>query len=155
MNEQKRRLIGPGLLLAICQKEDWAVQWGDNTPLGRCIISTLAVSIAKSVVMQQAIGAVQHKWILQIDRTISTLAADGVEVIGVSNDTIVRFIPWRSEPDLMHTAINADESQEQWPIGHDTRLLIATADAMGLVFCEIDDTYMRVIETRGIAVERL
>jgi|GEM_PF-1419422 len=155
MNDQKRRLIGPGLLLAICQKEDWAVAWGDKTPANRCIISSLAVAIAKSVVMQQAGGAAQAKWISQIDRTISTLEADGVKIIGVSDVTIERFITWRSEPNLMHTEVNADQSQEQWPIGQDTRLLIATADAMGLVFCEIDYAYMKVLEKLGIAVERL
>lgn len=155
MNDQKRRLIGPGLLLAICQKEDWAVAWGDKTPSDRCIISSLAVAIAKSVVMKQASGAAQKKWILQIDRTISTLEAEGVKVIGVSDDTIERFITWRSEPNLTHTVVNADQSQEQWPIGQDTRLLIATADSMDLAFCEIDDTYMQVLEGIGIAVERL
>lgn len=138
MARPNRYLLGPQLLLGLCGKQARAVQWAAGVQEAECVLSRLAIAIARSVINSGARSEVQRQdWHQALAATVSRMEAGGATLVDLNETVLERFHEYRT-----HAPLDFKTPKGRAPLAQDVRLLITTAAVMDLVYAEYDDLYM-------------
>lgn len=138
MTGVERYLLGPKLLIGLCTKDRKAMQWAESVQEADCVLSRLTISIVRSVINSQAdTEADRQNWHQVLDATVSRMEAGGASFVDINETILEKFTVYRLHQPLEFLTQDGPE-----PVGHDIRLLVATADVMALVYTEYDELYL-------------
>ena len=143
MARPNRYLLGPQLLLGLCGKQARAVQWAAGVQEAECVLSRLAIAIARSVINSGARSEVQRQdWHQALAATVSRMEAGGATLVDLNETVLERFHEYRT-----HAPLDFRTPRGSAPLAQDVRLLITTAAVMDLVYAEYTDLYMQQLQT--------
>ena len=144
-----RYLLGPDLLLGLCLQRTHAIQWADRVSAQDCFISNLSVALVQSVIDTDADDA-DHRdeWLRALERLKSRYVVEGGTLIDVTAHALDRWRDGRTRSPLQ---FETDEGLAE--VEQDVRLLLASADALGLTYVEYEARYLHQAASRGLAVE--
>lgn len=132
-----RHLIGPAVLLGLCSKDLRAVDWAETVQEADCVLSRLAVAIARSVIDGAESELERQSWQRALDTTVARMEAGGAILVDLNETILDKFHLYRTCGPLEFTTRNGVESLPQ-----DVRLLITTAAVMDLVYTDYADRFM-------------
>lgn len=137
-----RYLLGPQLLLGLCAKDGRAVQWAASVQESECVLSRLAIAIARSVINGGARTEVQRQdWHQALNATVSRMEGGGATLVDLNETVLDRFHEYRT-----HAPLDYKTPRGSAPLAQDVRLLITTAAVMDLVYTEYADLYMQQLQ---------
>jgi len=143
MASRDRYLLGPQLLLGLCGKVPKAVQWSASVQESECVLSRLAIAIARSVINSGATSEVQRQdWHQALAATVSRMEAGGATLVDLNETVLERFHEYRT-----HAPLDYKTPRGSAPLAQDVRLLITTAAVMDLVYTEYADLYMQQLQS--------
>jgi hypothetical protein len=146
-----RYLIGPELLFGICTKDDAALAWADPVPPQNCFISSLTISILRSVIDRDGQDAAERdSWHRVLDSVKGNYVIKGGAIVEVTAEIVEKWRYWRDREPL---EFECDSEREE--VDQDVRLLLATADVLGLTFVEYDSLYLHQAAERGLRVQAI
>lgn len=147
-----RYLLGPQCLLRMANQDEQAMKWLASVKPSECIVSDLAIAIAKAAVAAQLHELRERtEWFSLLDALYANLRAEGASMLTSVDDKVLeRFVEWRNfEP------LDFQGSEVTAPLAQDLRLLIATADLLMVTYTESDNLYLKQAAARGVTVHAL
>ena len=101
MARPNRYLLGPQLLLGLCGKQARAVQWAAGVQEAECVLSRLAIAIARSVINSGARSEVRRQdWHQALAATVSRMEAGGATLVDLNETVLERFHEYRTHAPL-------------------------------------------------------
>lgn len=149
-----RYLLGPQCLLRMANQDEQAMKWLASVKPSECIVSDLAIAIAKAAVAAQLHELRERtEWFSLLDALYANLRAEGASMLtSVDDKVLARFVEWRNFKPL---DFQESEATAPRPLAQDLRLLIATADLLMVTYTESDNLYLKQAAARGVAVHAL
>lgn len=147
-----RYLLGPQCLLHMANQDERVLHWLDSVRASECIVSDLAIAIAKAAVTAQFHDQRERmEWFSLLDALYANLRTDGASMLTSVDDKVLeRFVEWRNFKPL-----DVQGPESTMPLAQDLRLLIATADLLKVIYTELDNLYLKQAAARGVAVHAL
>ena len=110
---------------------------------GECVLSRLAIAIARLVINSGARSEVQRQdWHQALAATVSRMEAGGATLVDLNETVLERFHEYRT-----HAPLDFKTPKGRAPLAPGRALLITTAAVMDLVYAEYDDLYMEQLRS--------
>lgn len=146
--DDERWLLGPELMLGLCSQDTAALAWAEDKPLRRCVVSRLGIALLQALIDADAEDqAHRDDWHGALDSFVANLVQEGGAVVDVTEAVLKRWRRWRHAPLQFQ-----DPDGNLQPIDQDLRLLLATAESLGLTFADFDAAYIEPARQRGLKV---
>lgn len=149
-NTNERYLLGPGLLAALCSKAPCpaALDWAERIDVHSCGISTLVGSMIQSVIDREATDSLAaEQWGRALEALLANMRLEGLSVLDIDAAVATKWRHWRLLDGL---ACGQDDKVEI--VDQDIRIMLATADALGLTYVDFRAPYLEVASDRGLKV---
>jgi hypothetical protein len=147
-----RYLLGPQCLLRMANQDEQVMQWLASIKPSECIVSDLAIAIAKAAVTAQFHEQRERtEWFSLLDALYANLRAEGASMlVSVDDKVLERYVEWRN-----FNPLDFQGPEAAAPLAQDLRLLIATADLLKATYTESANLYLQQAAARGVAVHAL
>lgn len=147
-----RYLLGPQCLLRMANQDAAAMDWLASVKPAECIISDLAMAIAKAAVTASFQDQRDRtEWLSLLEALYANLRAEGASLLTSVDDKVLeRYVEWRN-----FTPLDFQGPTGAMPLAQDLRMLIATADLLKVTYTESANPYLQQAEARGVAVQAI
>lgn len=147
--DSNRYLLGPGLLMGLCQKAPHATSWGDSVPQRDCCVSELSLALVRSLIDTGArTKRSEERWHTALNQLVSKILLEGGVAVEVTKDILDKWRHWRLQSPLEFV----DPQGQREEVEQDVRLLLATADALNLTYVDYASPYLGQAAEQGLKV---
>ena len=146
-----RYLLGANTLTDMLLALSAAGRWLDTVSAADCALSVIAVEIARSAVRNAPLSVFERqRAATTLEQGLQRIVNVAGEPLAVDEKVAEVWGRLRLQPLLMY-----QRGGNTWPIGQDTRLVLATASCYGLTLVEPHELYHAELQRLGLEVHSL